>query len=321
MKLTGKQNKLWSRIGSRATYGQAILMLAERKENLMVLSADLGNSSGLERFRKTYPEKFVNVGIAEQNMVGVAAGLAKEGYVVFASSFAPFISMRASEQVRMNMGYMDLNIKTVAIGSGLSMNFLGNSHFGLEDASIMRSIPNLTVISPADCMEIVKTVFASAEYPHPIYIRLTGEVGFPCVYQDDYDFKIGKSITLLEGNDVTIIATGSMVYQSLEACKILKEKGVNPTLVNMHTIKPLDTKILDYVIKKKSPIFTIEEHSIIGGLGSAVSEYISSFEKSPSLQMIGLPDKFLKTAEYKYLLNEYGLVPEKISDKILNKLL
>lgn len=321
MEFTGKQNRLWSRIGSRATYGQAILMLGGFKENLMVLSADLGNSSGLERFRKTYPDKFVNIGIAEQNMVGVAAGLAKEGYVVFASSFAPFITMRASEQVRMNMGYMDLNIKTVAIGSGLAMNFLGNSHFGLEDASIMRSIPNLTVISPADCMEIVKTVFASADFPHPIYIRLTGGVGFPCVYQDDYDFEIGKGITLMDGTDVTIIATGSMVYQSLEACKIIKEKGFNPMLINMHTIKPLDTKIIDKAIKNNSPIFTVEEHSIVGGLGSAVAEYISKIDKSPSLEMIGLPDKFLKTAEYNYLLNEYGLVPEKISNKILNKLL
>ena len=188
MKITGKENKQWSRLGSRATYGQAILMLAEKLHNLMVLSADLGNSSGLDRFKATYPDKFLNIGIAEQNMIGVAAGLAKEGSVVFASSFAPFITMRAAEQVRMNMGYMDLNIKTVAIGSGVSMSFLGNSHFGLEDAAIMRSIPNMTVVSPADCAEIVKTVFAAAVYPHPMYIRLTGAVGFPVVYEDDYDF-------------------------------------------------------------------------------------------------------------------------------------
>jgi transketolase len=237
MKITGKENKQWSRLGSRATYGQAILMLAEKLDNLMVLSADLGNSSGLDRFKATYPDKFLNIGIAEQNMIGVAAGLAKEGSVVFASSFAPFITMRAAEQVRMNMGYMDLNIKTVAIGSGVSMSFLGNSHFGLEDAAIMRSIPNMTVVSPADCAEIVKTVFAAAEYPHPMYIRLTGAVGFPVVYEDDYDFQIGKAVEIKAGTDVSIVATGSMVYESLEAAKILQEIGISVSVLNMHTIK------------------------------------------------------------------------------------
>ena len=320
MKITGKENKQWSRLGSRATYGQAILMLAEKLENLMVLSADLGNSSGLDRFKATYPEKFLNIGIAEQNMIGVAAGLAKEGSIVFASSFAPFITMRAAEQVRMNMGYMDLNIKTVAIGSGVSMSFLGNSHFGLEDAAIMRSIPNMTVVSPADCAEIVKTVFAAAEYPHPMYIRLTGAVGFPVVYEDDYDFQIGKAIEIRSGTDVSIVATGSMVYESLEAAKILQEEGISVSVLNMHTIKPLDTKALDLLISKGKTIFTIEEHSITGGLGSAVAEHISSIPNSPTLNRIGLPDEFVITAEYRYILEKYGLVGTQIAISIKEKL-
>jgi len=320
MKITGKENKQWSRLGSRATYGQAILMLAEKLENLMVLSADLGNSSGLDRFKATYPDKFLNIGIAEQNMIGVAAGLAKEGSVVFASSFAPFITMRAAEQVRMNMGYMDLNIKTVAIGSGVSMSFLGNSHFGLEDAAIMRSIPNMTVVSPADCAEIVKTVFAAAEYPHPMYIRLTGAVGFPVVYEDDYDFQIGKAVEIKNGTDVSIVATGSMVYESLEAAKILEEVGISVSVLNMHTIKPLDTDALDILIKKGKTIFTIEEHSITGGLGSAVAEYVSSIPNSPVVNRIGLPDEFVITAEYRYILEKYGLVGINIANTIKEKI-
>ncbi len=320
MKITGKENKQWSRLGSRATYGQAILMLAEKLDNLMVLSADLGNSSGLDRFKATYPDKFLNIGIAEQNMIGVAAGLAKEGSVVFASSFAPFITMRAAEQVRMNMGYMDLNIKTVAIGSGVSMSFLGNSHFGLEDAAMMRSIPNMTVVSPADCAEIVKTVFAAAEYPHPMYIRLTGAVGFPVVYEDDYDFQIGKAVEIKNGTDVSIVATGSMVYESLEAAKILEEVGISVSVLNMHTIKPLDTDALDILIKKGKTIFTIEEHSITGGLGSAVAEYVSSIPNSPVVNRIGLPDEFVITAEYRYILEKYGLVGIHIANTIKEKI-
>ncbi len=320
MKITGKENKQWSRLGSRATYGQAILMLAEKLDNLMVLSADLGNSSGLDRFKATYPDKFLNIGIAEQNMIGVAAGLAKEGSVVFASSFAPFITMRAAEQVRMNMGYMDLNIKTVAIGSGVSMSFLGNSHFGLEDAAMMRSIPNMTVVSPADCAEIVKTVFAAAEYPHPMYIRLTGAVGFPVVYEDDYDFQIGKAVEIKNGTDVSIVATGSMVYESLEAAKILEEAGISVSVLNMHTIKPLDTDALDILIKKGKTIFTIEEHSITGGLGSAVAEYVSSKPNSPVVNRIGLPDEFVITAEYRYILEKYGLVGIQIANTIKEKI-
>ena len=170
LEITPRNAQQWSRFGSRAVFGLAILSLAETKKNLMVLSADLGGSSGLSRFKNKYPDSYVNIGISEQNMIGVAAGLAKEGFVVFATSFAPFIAMRASEQIRMNMGYMNLNVKAVAIGSGVSMAFLGNSHYGIEDASVMRSIPNLTVVSPADCGEIIKAVFAAAELLHENFL-------------------------------------------------------------------------------------------------------------------------------------------------------
>jgi transketolase len=317
VEFTASNARQWSRLGSRGVFGQAILALAESTPDLMVLSADLGNSSGLDRFKKAYPSQFLNVGIAEQNLIGVAAGLAKEGLNVFATSFAPFLSMRASEQIRMNMGYMNLPVKAVAIGSGVSMAYLGNSHYGIEDAAVMRAIPNMTVVSPADCMEIVKCVFAAAKFDGPLYIRLTGAPNNPMVYQEDYEFEIGKAITLREGTDITIVANGTMVYESLEAAKLLEAQGVSATVVNMHTIKPLDTAVLDKAIKSSKLIVTVEEHSVIGGLGSAVAEYKAGFRNAPAQVIIGLPDLFGKTAEYRYLLDKYGLVAAQIAQKIL----
>lgn len=302
----------WSRLGSRGVFGQAILSIGDKYSDLMVVTADLGNSSGLDRFKIAYPEKFLNIGIAEQNMIGVSAGLAKEGYNVFATSFAPFISMRSGEQIRMNLGYMEMNVKAVAIGSGISMAFLGNSHYGLEDAAVMRSIPNLTVVCPADCAEIVKTVYAAAEFKGPMYIRLTGAVNNPSVYTEEYEFKIGKAITLREGSDITIIANGTMVHESLEAAKLLAEQGVSATVVNMHTLKPLDTSVIDLAISQSKAIITVEEHSVIGGLGSAVAEYKASHRNSPPQLILGLPDAFGKAAEYRYMLEKNGLVGAKI---------
>jgi len=293
-----------------------MLAAGEKNEKIMALSGDLGNSSGLARFQQTFPERYLNVGIAEQNMIGVAAGLAKEGFNVFATSFAPFITLRAGEQIRMNLGYMKLNVKAVSIGSGISMSFLGNSHYGIEDAAVMRSIPNMTVVCPADCSEIVKVVNAASEFEGPMYIRLTGAVGNPPVYTEDYDFIIGKSITVKDGADITIIANGSMVYESLQASKILDANGISTKVINMHTIKPLDTEELEKVISTSKVIVSVEEHSVIGGLGSAIAEYKTKFSNSPPHLILGLPDNFGKTAEYRYLLDKYRLVGEKIAADI-----
>jgi transketolase len=316
LEITPRNAQQWSRFGSRAVFGLAIFSLAETKKNLMVLSADLGSSSGLSRFKNKYPDSYVNMGISEQNMIGVAAGLAKEGFVVFATSFAPFIAMRASEQIRMNLGYMNLNVKAVSIGSGVAMSFLGNSHYGIEDASIMRSIPNITVVSPADCSEIVKTVFAAAEHKGPMYIRLTGGVNNPIVYKDDYYFKIGKGITIREGSEVTIIANGTMVYESLKAAELLELDGISAAVVNMHTIKPLDTSVIDTAVNSTKLIVTVEEHSIIGGLGGAVAEYKTTIRNAPPQLIIGLPDKFGKVGEHRYLLEKYGLIGTKIAERV-----
>lgn len=316
MEITPASARQWSRLGSRGVLGQAILALAPSADNLMVLSADLGNSSGLDRFKSAYPDKFLNVGIAEQNLIGLASGLSKEGYDVFATSFAPFITMRAAEQVRINLGYMNLKVKAVGLGSGLAMGFLGNSHYGLEDVAIMRAIPNITIVCPADCAEITKTVFAAARFDGPMYIRLTGAVNTPIVYSADYEFEIGRAITLREGSDVAIVATGSMVYQSLEAAKHLEARGISASVINMHTLKPLDTAAIDDALSSTKLVVTVEEHSVIGGLGSAVAEYKASLPGTPPQLLIGLPDVFGKAGDYAYLLDHYGLVGEKLAEKI-----
>ena len=320
MKIGKSTTNLWSKLGSRATYGQVMNSLPENNDKVLAISADLGNSSGLAPFIRKHPDKFFNVGIAEQNMIGFAAGLAKEGYIPFVSSFAPFLSMRASEQIRMELGYMRFNVKVVALGSGLAMSFLGNSHYGLEDVSVMRSIPGLCIISPADCTEIVKCVQASAEYDGPVYIRLTGATNNPIVYTEDYEFKIGKSITLREGSDISIVAAGTMVHNCLEAAKLLSKKGIESEVVNMHTIKPLDEKKLKELINKDKFIFSVEEHTVVGGLGSSIAEFMGPFNTKPPLNIFGLQDKFGPTAEHGYLIDYHGLSPQKIADRILKKI-
>ena len=307
--------KLWSRLGSRATFGMAINELAKEKLNFFVMSADLCSSSGLAQFAKNYPDRFINMGISEQNMVGAAAGFADDGTPVFASSFSPFIAMRASEQVRLNMGYMQKNVKTVGLGSGLVLAQLGNSHFGLEDVAVMRSIPNMTIVNPADCTEVVKAVEAIEAYEGPVYLRLTGGPGNPVVYSEDYEFKIGKAICLQEGSDVAIIASGTMVHQSLEAANILAEKGISSTIIDMHTIKPLDTACIESLLSHRL-IVTIEEHSVVGGLGSAVAESLSCKENAPRHLILGINDFFPKAGTYEYLLEQCGLTAKAISTRI-----
>ena len=307
--------RLWSRLGARATLGQAILEVARERDDFYVLSADLAQSSGLVRFREEFPDRFINAGIAEQNMIGVAAGIAKDGTNVFATSFAPFVTMRACEQVRMNMGYMQLNIKTVGLGSGLVMAQLGNSHFGIEDGAVMRAIPGMTVINPADGVEIVKTVEALCDYNKPAYLRLTGGPGLPIVYDDDIDFQIGKAIQVREGKDICMIAAGTMVYYAKAAAEMLAGKGIDAAVIDMHTIKPLDTACVDEQLDKKL-IVTVEEASIIGGLGSAVAEHLAFKKNKPMQLMLGIKDSFPHAGSYQYLLEKCGLTGEQIAADI-----
>lgn len=315
IQITKKDAKIWSRMGARATYGMAITEMARQRDDFYVMSADLCQSSGLFKFREEFPDRFINSGIAEQNLIGVAAGLAKDGTCIFTSSFSPFITMRACEQVRMNMGYMRLNVKTVGLGSGLIMAQLGNSHYGIEDGSVMRAIPGITVVNPADGVEIMKTVEALCDYPHPAYLRLTGGPGLPIVYEDDIDFQIGKAIQARVGKDIAIIACGTMVYYAKQAAEILAEKGIEASVIDMHTIKPLDTAAVDAELGKKL-IVTVEEATIIGGLGSAVAEHLAPKKVKPAQLMLGIKDTYPHAGTYQYLLENCRLTGPQIAEDI-----
>jgi transketolase len=305
-----------SKMGHRGAFATAVTELAERLPNLSVLTADLATLTGLERFKNAHPDKFYNMGIAEQNMIGVAAGMAKEGFVVFATTYANFITMRSYEQIRMNLGYMGFNVKVVGTGAGLAMGMSGNSHYGIEDMALMRALPGMMVVSPCDGMEIVKAVFAAAEHHGPIYLRLAGAMNSPIVYTADYPFELGKALRLREGRDVTVIATGTMVHEALEAAKLLEMDGIATAVVNMHTIKPLDTDAVLRACAESALLVTAEEHSVIGGLGGAVAEFKATLKQAPPQLFIGLPDKFGKVGEYKYLLKTYGLTAIDITARI-----
>ncbi len=316
MDINDRNIKIWSTIGSRATLGIAALELAKKIDNLMVLTCDVSTSAGLDRFRKTFPEKYLDLGIAEQNMIGVAAGLASENFNVITTTFASFQTMRCCEQIRVNIGYMRQKICMVGIASGLSLGTLGFTHCCIEDVGILRSIPGITIISPADSLETVKALEAATKYENSSYLRLTGASNNPIVYNKDYEFKIGKSITLKHGKDITIFCAGSMVYQSLEAAKILENKNISCKVINMHTIKPIDKIAIEESCTSKL-IVSVEEHNIIGGLGSAIAEYKSGFKASPKQLFLGIKDTYSKGGDYKFLQNKHRLTAEKIAEDIL----
>jgi transketolase len=307
--------KMWSTIGPRATVGIVAYELAKKIENLMVLTCDVSTSAGLDRYRKSYPDKYLDLGIAEQNMIGVAAGLASENYNVITTTFAPFQTMRCCEQIKVNLGYMKQKVTMVGIASGLVLGTLGYTHCCIEDIGVLRSIPNLTIISPADSLETVKALEELMNYDHSAYLRITGSSNNPIVYKKDYDFKIGKSISIKEGKDITIFCTGSMVYQILEASKLLEKENISAKVVNIHTIKPIDKEaILDSC--KSKLVVTVEEHNIIGGLGSAVSEIISTVKNSPKQLFLGIKDTYSKGGNYNYLKVKFRLTPEMICEDI-----
>jgi len=312
--------RLWSMLGSRGAFGVAMLDAAGGAEDVLVLSADLCVTAGLERFRTTHPDQIINVGIAEQNMIGIAAGLAKEGFNTFATTFSNFAAMRSYEQVRVHLGYMGLNVKVVGLAGGMAMGQFGNTHYGIEDVALMRAVPGLTVISPADGGEIVKSVQALVRHEGPVFMRLTGAMNNPVVYREDYPFEIGKAVPLQDGTDVAIFACGTMVFEALEAAKRLAAQGISASVTNVHTVKPLDTDAVDRACSRVSLVVTVEEHSKIGGLGGAVAEHNALRGDAPPQLFLGLPDRFGKNGDYKYLLKKYRLVGESIAEDIRARL-
>lgn len=308
--------RTWSLLGPSGAHGSASIELAETNPKVVMLTADLCFFSGLERFKASYPDKIYNLGIAEQNMIGVAAGLAKEGFIPFANTYASFCTSRCADQVRVNMSYMKLPIKLIGLTAGYGAGILGATHVSIEDIAFMRALPNITVISPADCTEIIKAMLAAAQTPDPTYIRLTGPMNTPIVYKEDYDFQIGKAIKIIEGDEVCIFATGSMVFHSIQAAKNLEKEGISCSVINMHTIKPLDKDALYEANDTHKFIVTAEEHSVVGGLYGAVAECLAIRGKHVPIIPVGINDCFVHAGSYEYQMNESDLTSTVITKKI-----
>lgn len=301
-------------IATREAYGNALAEFGEKYPELVVLDADLSKSTKTAVFKKKYPERFFNCGIAEGNMMSVAAGLATTGKIVFASSFAMFAAGRAFEQVRNSIGYTHLNVKIGATHAGLSVGEDGATHQCCEDIGVMRTIPGMVIINPSDAVEARAAVEAAIKHDGPVYLRF-GRLAVPVINdKPDYHFEIGKGITLADGNDVTIAATGLMVPEALEARKMLAADGISARIVNIHTIKPIDRDLLAKAAKETGAIVTAEEHNIIGGLGSAVCEAVSELCPVPVLR-VGVEDKFGKSGKARDVLKAFGLSAENIAAK------
>ena len=294
---------------TRDAYGAALKQLGTR-DDILVLDADLAKATKTITFKKEFPEKFIDCGIAEGNMMGVAAGLATTGYTVFASSFAMFAAGRAFEQVRNSIAYPNLNVKIGATHAGISVGEDGASHQCCEDIALMRSIPNMVIINPADDVEAIAAVHAAVAHEGPVYMRF-GRLAVPRVNSEDYKFELGKGVLLKDGKDVTIVATGLMVNEALIAAETLKAEGIDARVINIHTIKPIDKDILVAAAKETGAIVTAEEHSIIGGLGSAVSEALAEEYPVPVVKL-GVNDTFGTSGPALELLKIFGLDAENI---------
>ena len=298
------------KIATRESYGNALAECGAKYENLVVLDADLAGATKTATFKKAFPDRHIDCGIAEGNMIGVAAGLAAAGKIPFASSFAMFAAGRAFEQVRNSVGYPHLNVKIGATHAGISVGEDGATHQCNEDIALMRTIPGMTIINPADDVEAQAAVRAAAEYVGPVYLRF-GRLAAPVFNGPDYQFRMGKGVTLREGSDVTIVATGILVYEAVKAAEALASEGISARVINIHTIKPIDKELLVKAAQETGVLVTAEEHSVIGGLGAAVAEAIGEDCPVPVVR-IGIKDTFGHSGKGAELLKEFGLSSENI---------
>ena len=305
-------------MATRNAYGEALKEIGGKNKDIVVLDADLSGSTKTAVFKKEYPDRFFNVGISEQSLMGTAAGLAAAGKIPFASTFAMFATGRAFEIIRNSICYPKLNVKIAATHAGLTVGEDGASHQAIEDISIMRSIPNMVVLNPADGVEARLCVLKAAEYVGPVYIRL-GRSNVPVIFDENYTFEIGKGVELKSGEDVTIIATGIMVAKALEASEVLEKEGISARVINISTIKPIDKDIILKAAKETKGIVTAEEHSIIGGLGSAVAEVL--VENCPvPMKRVGVEDTFGESGNGDERLVKYGLTPENIIKNVKSEI-
>lgn len=330
MNVTSANIRKWSMLGQRgAIFGAAFPELGESVDNLKLVTADLSLLSGMDRFIQKYPEKFLNVGIAEQNMIGISAGLAMSGYNVFATTYASFIAVRSLEFVRQHLSYLGCNVKIIGSSAGVVAAKSGVSHWATEDIAFTRVLPNMQVFSPADSLEAIKIIEYAAKTEGPMYIRLSGGLNCPIVYKEDYDFIPGKLTFLgsqaldeskLPVKKVSIIATGLMVSRALEAVKKItsenETENVQFDIYNMHTIKPIDKEGLDKIFEESDLVVTIEEHNILGGMGSAVAEYKATKATAPRQVFIGFEDSFYPAGNQDFVLDEAGLSVEKIAERL-----
>lgn len=304
--------QIGEKVATREAYGKALVEFGA-DENIIVMDADLSKSTKTEGFKKAYPERFINMGIAEGNMMATAAGIASCGKTVFASSFAMFAAGRAFEQIRNSIGYPHLNVKIGATHAGISVGEDGATHQCLEDIGLMRTIPGMVILNPADAVESRLAVKAAIEHDGPVYLRF-GRLAVPVVFGDDYRFAIGKGVVLAEGTDVTLIGTGLMVPAVLEARKLLANENISARVVNMATIKPIDRELIVDSAQKTGAIVTAEEHNVIGGLGSAVAEVLCETVPTPMLR-VGTQDVFGRSGKPYPLLERYGLDAKAVAEK------
>lgn len=305
-----------STMTSREIYGRTLAELAKSDDRIVALTADLEKSTALNKFGEQFPERVFNVGIAEQNLMGAAAGMAKTGLIPFASTFAIFACMRGGEQIRTDIAYQNLPVKIIATHAGISFGHAGTTHHCTEDFAIMRAIPNMTVICPADGIETSMAVRACVELDGPVYVRIGRGFEPPCYENEEYDFCIGKAVTMREGTDLTIIACGIAVLQSLNAAKTLAEEGINVRVVNMHTIKPLDREAVIAAVKETGKVLVVEEHNVMGGLGDAVASVIAEEGLACEFKKHGLQDCFSVIGYAEDLYAHYGLDANGIADRV-----
>ncbi|MBR0598924.1 transketolase family protein [Sinanaerobacter chloroacetimidivorans] len=298
------------KMATRQAYGEVLLELGEKNKNIIVMDADLSKSTMTTHFAGKYPDRFFNMGISEQNLFGVAAGLAHSGKIVFASTFAMFAAGRAFEIIRNSIGYTKANVKICATHAGITVGEDGGSHQTIEDIALMRTIPGMTVISPADGASAKILIEEAAAMQGPVFVRL-GRAAVPGIYEADSEVKIGKGMCVNEGSDYTVIATGIMVNEALQAATILKEEGISLRVIDMHTIKPIDADIIIQAAKETKGIVTAEEHSVVGGLGSAVSEVVAK-HAPVKMAFVGLQDTFGESGKPAELMEKYGLTAKDI---------
>lgn len=300
----------WNYASQRKEYGHALIELGKTRKNVVVLDADLSGSTRTADFAKEFPEHFFNCGIAEQNMMGTAAGLAASGKIVFASTFAVFATGRCWDQIRQSIAYPKLNVKIVATHAGITVGGDGASHQSGEDVALMRTLPNMTVIVPVDASETFKATKALADHNGPCYMRM-GRLDFPIITDAETPFKIGKALLVREGSDITLMGNGVMVSRCVEAAETLEKKNISAQVINMSSVKPLDEAAIDAAVKKTGGIVTAEEHNVVSGLGSAVASYVAEHDPVP-MRRVGLMDTFGESGEGEELMRKYGLTAEKI---------